>query len=56
MMLEQHSIPVTDKVLDASTPAEGSKLSSDVLESSTVKQLSENCQNGLTNQTGANIY
>ncbi|KAK2630879.1 hypothetical protein QOZ80_UnG0719830 [Eleusine coracana subsp. coracana] len=51
MMLEQHSIPVTDKVLDASTSAEGSKLSLDVPESSTVKEVSENCQNGLTKQT-----
>jgi hypothetical protein len=54
MMLEQHSIPVTntDKVLDDSTSVEGSKLSSDVPESSTAKEVSENCQNGLTKQTG----
>jgi hypothetical protein len=56
MMLEQHNIPMTDKVLDASASVEGSKLSSDVPESSTTKEVSENCQNGLTKQTGTNIY
>ncbi|XP_062187955.1 protein PHOSPHATE STARVATION RESPONSE 2-like isoform X4 [Phragmites australis] len=51
MMLEQQCIPGTDKALDASTPAEGSKLSSDLPESSTVKEVTENSQNGLTKQT-----
>ncbi|TVU39510.1 hypothetical protein EJB05_12933 [Eragrostis curvula] len=51
MMLEQHSIPGADKVMDASTSAEGSKLPSDPPESSIVKEVSENCQNGLTKQT-----
>uniref|UniRef100_A0A0A9D3B8 HTH myb-type domain-containing protein n=1 Tax=Arundo donax TaxID=35708 RepID=A0A0A9D3B8_ARUDO len=55
MMLEQQCIPGTDKVLDASTSAEESKLSSDLPESSTVKEVSENCQNGLTKQTESGV-
>ncbi|XP_062189455.1 protein PHOSPHATE STARVATION RESPONSE 2-like [Phragmites australis] len=51
MMLEQQCIPGTDKALDASTSAEGSKLSSDLPETSGVKEVSENSQNGLTKPT-----
>ncbi|KAL6611212.1 hypothetical protein ACP70R_039140 [Stipagrostis hirtigluma subsp. patula] len=53
MMLEQQCIPRTgtDKVLDASASAEGSKLSSDLPESSNANDVLENSQNGLTKQT-----
>ncbi|WVZ62916.1 hypothetical protein U9M48_012607 [Paspalum notatum var. saurae] len=51
MMLEQQCIPGTEKSLDASTSAEGSKLPSDIPESSTAKEVPENSQNGLTKQT-----
>ncbi|KAL6871462.1 hypothetical protein ACP4OV_014291 [Aristida adscensionis] len=53
MMLEQQCIPANgaDKVPDASTSAERSKLSSDLPESSNVKDVTENSQNGLTKQT-----
>ncbi|KAL5197019.1 hypothetical protein ABZP36_000531 [Zizania latifolia] len=51
MMLEQQCIPGTDKVLDASTSAEGSKLSSDVQESSAVKDVPDKSQNGIDKQT-----
>ncbi|CAL5090097.1 unnamed protein product [Urochloa decumbens] len=51
MMLEQQCIPGTEKAADASTSPEGSKLSSEVPESSTVKEVPEASQNGLTKQT-----
>ncbi|CAN6171806.1 unnamed protein product [Urochloa humidicola] len=51
MMLEQQCIPGTEKAADASTSAEGSKLSSEIPESSTVKEVPEASQNGLTKQT-----
>ncbi|XP_006657651.1 protein PHOSPHATE STARVATION RESPONSE 2 [Oryza brachyantha] len=50
MMLEQQCIPGTDKA-EASTPAEGSKPSSDLPESSTAKDVTENTQNGTAKQT-----
>lgn len=46
IMIEQQCKPGTDKVLDASTSAEGSKLSSGPPESSTVKNVPNNSQNG----------
>ncbi|OEL30463.1 Protein PHOSPHATE STARVATION RESPONSE 2 [Dichanthelium oligosanthes] len=52
MMLEQQCIPGTEKAANASTSAEGSKLSSEIPESSTVKEVPETSQNGLTKQTG----
>ncbi|KAG8099943.1 hypothetical protein GUJ93_ZPchr0013g36276 [Zizania palustris] len=50
MMLEQQCIPGTDKVLDASTSAEGSKGSSDVQEPSAVKDVPDKSQNGIDKQ------
>jgi hypothetical protein len=51
MMLEQQCIPGTDKAVDASTSAEGTKPSSDLPESSAVKDVPENSQNGIAKQT-----
>jgi len=51
MMLEQQCIPGTEKATDASTSAEGSKLSSETPEPSAVKEVPETSQNGLTKQT-----
>lgn len=51
MMLEQQCIPGTEKALDASTSAEGSKLPSEIPKSSTAKEVPENSRNGLTKQT-----
>lgn len=56
MMLEQQCIPGTEKATDASTSAEGSKLSSEILESSTAKEVPETSPNGITKQTGMHIY
>lgn len=50
IMIEQQCKPGADKVLDASTSAEGSKLSSDPKESSTVKDVPNNSQNGTAAQ------
>jgi hypothetical protein len=55
IMIEQQCKPGADKVLDASTSAEGSKLSSDPKESSTVKDVPNNSQNGTAAQAGAII-
>jgi hypothetical protein len=54
-MIEQQCKPGADKVLDASTSAEGSKLSSDPKESSMVKDVPNNSQNGTAAQAGAII-
>jgi hypothetical protein len=51
MMLEQQCIPGTEKATDASTSAEGSKLSSEIPEPAAVKEVPETSQNGLTKQT-----
>lgn len=56
MMLEQQCIPGTDKAVDASTSAEGTKPSSDLPESSAVKDVPENSQNGIAKQTGMRIH
>uniref|UniRef100_A0A453E5S4 MYB-CC type transcription factor LHEQLE-containing domain-containing protein n=1 Tax=Aegilops tauschii subsp. strangulata TaxID=200361 RepID=A0A453E5S4_AEGTS len=50
IMIEQQCNPAADKALDASTSAEGPKLSSDPPESSTVKDVPNNSQNGTTEQ------
>ncbi|XP_021309375.1 protein PHOSPHATE STARVATION RESPONSE 2-like isoform X2 [Sorghum bicolor] len=50
-MLEQQCIPGTEKAQDASTTADELKLPSEIPESSTVKEVRENCQNGSTKQT-----
>ncbi|XP_024312885.1 protein PHOSPHATE STARVATION RESPONSE 2 isoform X1 [Brachypodium distachyon] len=50
IMIEQQCVPGTDKVRDASTSAEGSKLFSDPPESSTLKDIPNNSQNGTTKQ------
>jgi len=55
-MLEQQCIPGTEKAQDASTTADELKLPSEIPESSTVKEVRENCQNGSTKQTGMHIY
>nr|CAB3456455.1 unnamed protein product [Digitaria exilis] len=52
MMIEQQCIPGTEKANDASTSADGSKLPSEIPESSTVKEVPETSQNGITKQTG----
>ena len=55
MMLEQQCIPGTEKATDASTSAEGSKLSSETPEPSAVKEVPETSKNGPTKQTGMHI-
>uniref|UniRef100_A0ACD5VDV2 Uncharacterized protein n=1 Tax=Avena sativa TaxID=4498 RepID=A0ACD5VDV2_AVESA len=50
IMIEQQCKPGADKVLDASTSAEGSKLSSEPPESCTVKDVPNNSQNGTAPQ------
>lgn len=55
MMIEQQCIPGTEKANDASTSADGSKLPSEIPESSTVKEVPETSQNGITKQTGMHI-
>jgi hypothetical protein len=51
MMLEQQCIPGTEKVQNAKTTSD-----SEIPESSTVKDVPENSQNGPTKQTGMHIY
>jgi hypothetical protein len=51
-MIEQQCKPGADKVMDAPTSTEGSKLSSDPPESDTVKDVPNNSQNGTAAQAG----
>jgi hypothetical protein len=51
-MIEQQCKPGADKVMDASTSTEGSKLSSDPPESYTAKDVPNNSQNGTAAQAG----
>ena len=55
IMIEQQCKPGTDKVVDASPSAEGSKLSSEPPESSTVKDVPNSSQNGTAAQAGTII-
>lgn len=51
MMLEQQCIPGAEKAQDASTAADELRSPSEIPESSTVKEVPENSQNGSTKQT-----
>jgi hypothetical protein len=56
MMLEQQCIPGAEKAQDASTAADELRSPSEIPESSTVKEVPENSQNGSTKQTSMPIY